>query len=413
MTQDRPYVLGFTGAVGAGCSTATEILKYERGYRTVRLSSPIRDEWSVRHPDDTATREQLQALGDEMRATHGRAALVERALESLGDSDSGANIAIDGVRNLGEVEELQERFGHRFLLVAVLAQKTARWNRIGNSEYRGHGLTQADFDADDLRDQGEEGPEGQQVGLCVDSSDAIIDNSSAVTLEAYTQKVLDTADLLTRREVRAPSPHEIRMHTAFSQSHSSRCLKRHVGAVVIASDQEVAGVGYNENPLTMHPCVDEPTYEGRCFRDIVRNRQFVALVASATRCPSCAEPLEPVTGPPWHCAACRRAGKATDLERYFFPERAMNWCTAIHAEDRALRNAGEKAKGGLIYTTTFPCFGCAERIISAGVKTVVFTEPYPDVASADRLRLAKVEVRQFEGVRSSAFERIFAAVRPT
>jgi dCMP deaminase len=90
----------------------------------------------------------------------------------------------------------------------------------------------------------------------------------------------------------------------------------------------------------------------------------------------------------------------------------MTWCTAVHAEVWAILAAGERARGGELYTTTHPCFQCAEKIAQAGIRRVCFTEAYPDADSAKRLTMAGVELVQFEGVRSASFERIFARNRP-
>jgi deoxycytidylate deaminase len=103
-------------------------------------------------------------------------------------------------------------------------------------------------------------------------------------------------------------------------------------------------------------------------------------------------------------------GRKSNLEIYFFPDRAMSWCTAIHAEVRALLAAGAAARGTTLYTTTFPCFQCAEKITQVGIKDIWFTEPYPDTLAAKRLEIGRIEFRQFEGVRSSVFERFFSSV---
>jgi len=164
--------------------------------------------------------------------------------------------------------------------------------------------------------------------------------------------------------------------------------------------------------LGTHPCVEEPEYQFQCYRDIVRNDHFKNLSERKVRCPVCAKPLPPIKGPPWRCPQCLKGGTKTNLERFFFPERAMSWCTAVHAEVCAILNAGRRCRNGLLYTTTFPCFQCAEKITQAGIGRIVFTEPYPDPYSKKRLELAGIKLTQFEGVRSSSFERIFSKVNP-
>ena len=62
-----------------------------------------------------------------------------------------------------------------------------------------------------------------------------------------------------------------------------------------------------------------------------------------------------------------------------------------HAEVQALRQAGEKARGGILFTTLEPCshFGatppCAHSIADAGVATVVYGSLDPDMRVAGRV----------------------------
>lgn len=407
-------VIGITGAVGSGCTTAARHLQAIRNFHPLRLSRFVREELARIEPQAGLSRQKLQAVGNRIRSSsEGRGALVRRAVEELNAADEVyTRIVFDGIRNGGEVEELRAVFGFRFALLGVLSDPTTRWERV-RDEYENIGLGQSDFLEDDERDRGEGVNYGQQVAKCVDLSDGIVVNGSATTLGVYRQRVVDMCDVLTMEKSREPTPDEIHMQMAFTYSHRSLCLKRHVGAVIIDAEGEQTASGYNENPPTTRPCRDESAYEGQCYRDIVRNKRFAALMENKTCCPKCGRPLEVmIPGPPWWCSACLRSGVTTDLEPFFFPDRAMSWCTAVHAEDRALRTAGARARGATLYSTTFPCFQCAEKIIMAGVREVVFVEAYPDPLSAGRFDLAGVTVRQFEGVLSPAFGRIFATARP-
>jgi cytidine deaminase len=53
---------------------------------------------------------------------------------------------------------------------------------------------------------------------------------------------------------------------------------------------------------------------------------------------------------------------------------------AVHAEMEALTScgrAGVSPVGGTLFCTTFPCHNCAKHIVSAGIRRVVYVEPYP------------------------------------
>lgn len=399
--------IGLTGAFGAGCTTAALHLRDQRGFKVIRLSDVLRKMWHEKH-SEAPPRLDLQRLGDELRQARGTGILVDLAVAN----ETAEKLVFDGIRNVAEIERLLELYGHRFTLIGILSSADARWRRIGSTAYLNGGLSQQDFLQDDARDRNEETPWGQQVELCVDQADVLIDNSENATLNAFQDTVIDYADLVTGVKPGSARPEEILMHMAYAASHSSKCLKRHVGSVVVDSTGQTVAVGYNENPLTTKPCAEEPAYGRRCFRDIVRNAHFKNLSELGGRCPKCGQIFPVIEGPPWRCPTCAEKGIKTNLEAHFFPDRAMNWCTAIHAEAWALAAAGERARGGTIYTTTFPCMQCSEKIIQAGIKTVWYTEAYPDPHSAARLALGEITTRRFQGVRSAIFERVFGRTKP-
>jgi cytidine deaminase len=52
----------------------------------------------------------------------------------------------------------------------------------------------------------------------------------------------------------------------------------------------------------------------------------------------------------------------------------------VHAEMCAICDAariGRSVKGSTLYVTTFPCHNCTKHILAAGIKKVVYIEPYP------------------------------------
>ncbi len=75
-----------------------------------------------------------------------------------------------------------------------------------------------------------------------------------------------------------------------------------------------------------------------------------------------------------------------------------------HAEEQAIDNAGESARGAVAYVTLEPCgarssgvASCSQRLVSAGVAEVVIAcedaSPYASGQGAERLRAAGVPVR--------------------
>ena len=404
-TPDRPYVIGLTGAFGSGCTSAAGYLAgLDEPYLVVSLSSFLRELWG-RQESTLAMRRDLQDLGDEVRQEHGQHALVQQALEAALSRHEGAKrIAIDAIRNVGEVRWLQERYGERFTLFALYADKSVRYER-----YQDQYGSEDEFSRDDQRDRGETAEDwGQQIARCVDSADIFIVNNEQV--DEYKRdpvlggKIAKYAAIAEGRGTSFAEPREMLMNLAYSASHGSRCLKRQVGAV-IARGAEPLSTGFNENPDRLQPCVIE--FDGTCYRDRIRQNKYNELVDAKASCPNCGAEFADTLLPPWVCKACRRK-----LDDFFFPDRAMWWCTALHAEHRAILNAGGQSLSGCdLYTTTFPCPQCAEQIIHAGIDRVIYVDAYPDVGGVELLKRARVTLELFEGVRSRNFHRFFSGVQ--
>jgi deoxycytidylate deaminase/dephospho-CoA kinase len=393
------FVLGLTGPFGSGCTTAAHMLaEGDPPFTKVKLSDVLRT------LGGDGSRGSLQDLGNTIRQQEGNQALVVRGLGEVlgGDGAAPTRVVIDGIRNLGEVRWLQHALGDRFSLFAITADPTERFartkDRFSSSE---------EFYEADRRDQGEEEDYGQQVNRCVDYADVLIPNEHLEQWQvqsAFRARVTQFAALVEGRHARYANPEEMLMNVAYSATHGSKCLKRQVGAVIALGDEPLAS-GYNENPTGLKPCIEE--FEA-CFRDIVRHERYELLATSGAKCPYCGEPMQHDLLPPWRCPACLRK-----LDDAFFPDRAMKWCTALHAEERAIINAaGRDLARTTLYTTTYPCILCAEKIIHVGIRDIVYVEAYPDVHAAVLFKQANVATRRFEGVRSRNFERYFAPIQP-
>ncbi|MEA2062856.1 MAG: deaminase, partial [Gemmatimonadota bacterium] len=71
------------------------------------------------------------------------------------------------------------------------------------------------------------------------------------------------------------------------------------------------------------------------------------------------------------------------------------------------KNGVSLPKDSIVYTTTFPCDLCANKIVSAGIKKVVFAEPYSTKKAIKLFDKNDVILKRFEGVKSSAYFRLY------
>lgn len=74
----------------------------------------------------------------------------------------------------------------------------------------------------------------------------------------------------------------------------------------------------------------------------------------------------------------------------------------LHAEANAITKlacrGGMGSDGATLYTTTQPCMECSKLIIQAGIKRVVYCEPYHDMSGVELLRKAGIDVERIESV---------------
>jgi deoxycytidylate deaminase len=164
------------------------------------------------------------------------------------------------------------------------------------------------------------------------------------------------------------------MFLAFSAALRSADLSRQVGAVV-AVNQQIVGTGANDSPKAGGGLywpehdpeggfVDHPN--GRDYKrggDSNREEQVRIIDEIVSR--------------------AGKYGLDTDSLKNLLEDSRIRDLTefgrVVHAEMEALLSCGRQGistVGAEIFCTTFPCHNCAKHIIAAGIKRVVFIEPY-------------------------------------
>lgn len=141
------------------------------------------------------------------------------------------------------------------------------------------------------------------------------------------------------------------MNIAIEVSRRSTCLRRQIGTIVVSDVGEIKSTGYNGNPRGLPHCD-----EIGCIRDKLG-------IPSGTR---------------------------------------LETCTAVHAEQNALIQAGTNARGSTLYSTIVPCPICARMILNAQIARVVYIDDYSDLAGVELLKqagikLTKLNKKDFEG----------------
>lgn len=229
-----------------------------------------------------------------------------------------------------------------------------------------------------------------------------------------------------------PTPDEYFMFLAKGSALRSCDLSRQVGAVIADRNGWVVSTGCNEVPLPGGGIYDEtmPSHEDN--RDKVKQYdpnyieiqrsliEFMGVLRSAK--------IVQVEGDDSRIVDELLHGQHRELMSNARVRNLIEFGRVVHAEMHAITQAaaaGRSVQGATLYCTTFPCHGCARHIISAGIREVIYIEPYPksltlqlydkeimqthlpmkDVAENNR---QPVEFRAFCGISPRLYPRVFA-----
>jgi dCMP deaminase len=74
----------------------------------------------------------------------------------------------------------------------------------------------------------------------------------------------------------------------------------------------------------------------------------------------------------------------------------LETCTAVHAEQNALIQAGTNSRGSTLYSTIVPCPICARMTLNAQVARVVYIGDYSDLSGVELLKQAGAKVTRLD-----------------
>ena len=92
-------------------------------------------------------------------------------------------------------------------------------------------------------------------------------------------------------------------------------------------------------------------------------------------------------------------GTPSGFENNCEDENGLTKPYVLHAEANAITKvakSGNSSDGSTLYVTASPCVECAKLIIQAGIKRVVYRDPYRITDGVDLLRRAGIEVEQVD-----------------
>lgn len=384
MAEKDKLIIGLTGSFASGCGRVADYLK-SKGFKQLSLTTEIKR--VAKEGGFDFTRENLQNIGDDLRKKDGNGYdyLAKIVSEEI-DKSSDTKFVVKSFRNHYEVDYFRKNHTS-FTLFSIDAERDIRCKR-------GNYSREEIFDREDERDSGEEQPEyGQNVRLCVDRADVVINNNEDE--KSLLSKIDNYIDLIEHPHKFSPLAHETSMAHACRESTKNGCLKRAVGAAIVEEKgrkEEIISLGYNSTPGNISSCKELGSV---CYRE------------SSRKCPHCGVDIQMIL------ETCNKCNNKIEKQKRIELNKNLDLCRAIHAEERAIlrgtnirRNSLE---GAILYTTTFPCILCAKKIVEVGIKKVWYIDPYPFRDAKDLLLKAKVEISKFEGVKSRAYDRLYMA----
>lgn len=479
----RELVIGLVGFAGSGCSTVAKKLRAvlnSAGYEDedifhIKLSSlierkfpdvdiPKAQEGAKEGVSKLARAQKLQDLGDSLREKHGDHAVASLTAQEIidlrGKKEHGTGklaFILDSIKHYDEVDLLRRVYDKSFRLIAVHCDRSKRESRVigkqtSDAKYKGaddkavtHYLNRDEKDSKNTH--------GQQVRDAFYHADYFLDNNVKTVDGLRIVGDLERfVDLLLGKNLVRPRKCETGMFYAQAAALRSSCLSRQVGAALESADGRLVASGANEVPRFNGGVYSEDDKdEGRCFEwkwkgddGIVfsgchntrlkkKLRADIANWLAETFSDAISGLAFPRTTEGFDAAAKARSDASKRIFDYFksIPDKfdkmpgvkdIIEYSRSIHAEMNALFNAatqGISPVDSTLYTTTFPCHNCARHLVTAGVKTVYYIEPFTKSLATElhsasiatevtEKPLPKMLVLPFTGVGPRMFEEYFS-----
>jgi dephospho-CoA kinase len=169
MVKAKTEIQIVIGVVGLKAAGKDELCRYisGRGFDVRRLSDPIRAECAERGIKQPTVKD-LQDVSDEVKKASGDFGHWAGEAIRMAQAAGSSLIAINGIRNPGEIDTLERVAGSKLVLVGVTAPTWVRAERLMARARPGDPQNLEEFILMDDRDRGlNQPPEGQQVDRCL------------------------------------------------------------------------------------------------------------------------------------------------------------------------------------------------------------------------------------------------------
>lgn len=429
MAAKPELVIGLVGPIGSDLDAAAKevgkaLAPYGYNVKDVRLSKLLVEVQGGEYlaedePEDIRIERHMDA-GDALRRQAGGHVVAGlgvgyifdyRQREMDGDSAERLAFVLNSLKHPDEVEMLRETYGSRFVLIAVHTPTKDRLARLSMriAVSRGKPQEAESFKpaASQLmeRDERDESTDcGQNVRETFTLGDVYVSTSPDGEMASGISRYMA---LFFGNPFLTPTRAEYAMFQAHAAALRSADLSRQVGAVVATARGDIVAVGCNEVPRASggQYWPDDPSDA----RDFVLGYDSNAKAAR--------DALEHAYDALSKTGQLADDASLDDFVRSLRGTRLANiteFGRPVHAEMAALLDAarrGSTVEEHELFTTTFPCHNCARHIIDAGIRRIVYREPYEKSLAAklhsdavvvdpadDEAAKGKVVISRFVGV---------------
>jgi cytidine deaminase len=293
------------------------------------------------------------------------------------------------LKRVEEIRALKEVYGRNIMFIACYSPKRDRVNYLVRKMLKTErGTSKSRLEAKALEiiatDEDErEDPFGQRVIECFPHADYVLDCSTHESLVKSSERFVQ---IYFGSPFISPAVDEYCAYIANAASYRSLDLSRQVGAAIFGENCELISMGCNEVPKA-----GGGTYwaeSGLDFRDYALGYDSNQKVR------------EDMTRDA--LVRLQKAGWLSDVHKDLKPDELVNLAFGedkakpgplkqsmvadviefgrmVHAEMNALSDAARfrrATKGATLYCTTLPCHMCTKLIIAAGIKRVIYVQPY-------------------------------------
>ena len=386
--QDTELIIGIVNAVGTESNRVLDPLKdrlkgFGYSVEKIRVSGLLLDSKTPANEYDRI--KHYMKKGDEIRSrTKNNAILAAGVADKIRSlrKENNKKVAyiIVSLKHPDEVDFLRQIYGAGFYLFGIHADEERRRNYLINDK----SFTKEQASELICIDEDEKIEHGQRTRDTFHLSDFYIslgkdDDHTKNTIQRF-------LELLFSNPFRNPTFDEFAMFMAFNASIRSSDLSRQVGAI-ISLDQQIVATGANDVPQfgggQYWAKVDLNSGE---IQDIEEGKDYTRKKDSNKAAQQ--EIIHEISKSLINKKLVSKKNK-NKLEMILKESKISDlteFGRIVHAEMEAILSCarvGIPTVGASLYCTTFPCHNCAKHIVDAGIKRVVYVEPYPKSRALD------------------------------